>query len=147
MSDKKNKTPEEPFSDDFSKADGSLGGHWTSVSSGTVPVTTTTSSPTWVSAGTTVYPSMTGTLTFGPASTAANDESKKEEPKRERRIVDFPRKVTKKVVIGFVEDDDTIVWSAKLKLLDFHVDFDNQDGEGRISLVTDIENAEEEPSA
>jgi len=95
-----------------------------SVSGGTL------SDVTW-STGTsgTLYP-MTGTFTL--------PGEKKPEPEPEpKKIIDLPTKVTKKVVIGFVEDDDTIVWSAKVALIDFQIDF--QAGDGRIMFTTGVE--------
>lgn len=101
----------------------------------TTPSTTTGPIMTGGSGGWT----STGTTTTGIMMAPEAVPVPARQKKPDRKLVEFPRRVTRKVIIGFVEDDDEVVWAAKLKILDFHVDFDNQDGEGRITLVTDIE--------
>jgi hypothetical protein len=86
--------------------------------------------------GGTSLPNFTATTT---TSTSGTLTVPVEQKKPERKFVEFPRRVTKKVVIGFVEDNDEVVWGAKLKLLNFYVDFDSENGEGSITLVTDVE--------
>lgn len=138
MTDKKTAELPEPepekFSDDFSRSDGPLTAtnSWITTSGGgwTVPSTTT-----WPSTSTGVFMVDPSTKPVDPP------EEKKPAPK----LVEFPRRVTKKVVIGFVEDEnDEVVWGAKLYISDFHIDY-NADGTGQLTLVTELFDADPNP--
>lgn len=110
-----------------------------------VPGNTTT----WTSTGTSAGWGNTNPITVNPTTTTtlevktlpAVEEEKKTPPPK---IVAFPTRVTRKVVVGFVEDDDEIVWGAKLYISEFNVDYDTH-GDGRITLVMDIWDADEQP--
>lgn len=138
--DKKPRTGDFRFNTEKNMTEIAIGGSWVPTATSTTASSITTNTTTTGATGPWVSPSTGGGLTFGPMTTGPGimvvPEEKKKEP---RKIVEFPKRVTRKVVIGFIEDDDSIVWGAKLKLLDFHIDFDNMDGEGRITLVADIE--------
>jgi hypothetical protein len=49
------------------------------------------------------------------------------------RLVDLPSRITKKVLVAFLEGDDELVWGKKLAVVDVDIKFDSS-GEARMTL-------------
>jgi hypothetical protein len=121
--------PKDPMKDEEAEPATMIG----AVTPGTIVSSTgmTISSGGWSTGGITYSPKpapSTGTTTVYHPSAA----------KKKSLMVDLPKRVTKKVLIAFIDEDEedpeeNIVWAANLLLEDIDIAFDSM-GEGRMTL-------------